>query len=317
MEPNQYRFTRTFLNGEALRIFDLKLTELHHEIVANLIVVMNHVVTYFGPKQCLSKHKCYIWYKKEKPRKLTTRQYVELVRDLNSRTAQMPLLFEKNQQLDESELVDYLANKAPRSHKAMLISKGFYPETGDLATSVEHCEQADTTDNIIVAKFSASDKESDTKRKKKRFKFKEREENGKKRHKKHSSLYWYLHDENKSHTSRECKVLKARTKYKDNPKYSKKDYKNKFKELNILEREVAHQRAKYLKYKKLNKVFSKNKTPKNETVILDDTSDSNYSSISQAENSLDKDNKYYIAYDSDSADDDEIINSSIGSEGNI
>ena len=33
-----------------LRIFYLKSTELRHETVANLIVVMNHVVTYFGPE---------------------------------------------------------------------------------------------------------------------------------------------------------------------------------------------------------------------------------------------------------------------------
>ena len=48
--------------------------------------------------------------------------------------APMPPLFDKNQQLDESELVDYLSNKAPRSHKAMLISQGFILETVDLAT---------------------------------------------------------------------------------------------------------------------------------------------------------------------------------------
>ena len=47
---NHYRFTRTFLDGESLRIFDLKSTELHHETVSNLILVMDHVVKYFGPK---------------------------------------------------------------------------------------------------------------------------------------------------------------------------------------------------------------------------------------------------------------------------
>ena len=52
--------------------------------------------------------------------------------------AQIPPLYDKNQQLDESELVDSLANKAPRIHKAMLISQGFSPETGDLETFVEH-----------------------------------------------------------------------------------------------------------------------------------------------------------------------------------
>ena len=72
--PNQYSFIRTFLDGEALCIFDLKSTELRHKTVANLIIVMNHVVTYFGPKECLSKQKRYIRYKMEKLRKLNTRQ---------------------------------------------------------------------------------------------------------------------------------------------------------------------------------------------------------------------------------------------------
>ena len=54
--------------------------------------------------------------------------------------------------------------------------------------------------------------------------------------------------------------------------------------MDILEREYSHQRAKYLKYKKLYKDFAKKKNPKEETVILDDTLDSNYSSRSEAEN---------------------------------
>ena len=178
--PNQYRFTRTVLDGEALRIFDLKLTELRHETVANLILVMNHVVAYFGPKECLSKQKRYLRYNMEKQRKLTTIQYVGLVCDLNARMAQMPPLFHDNPQLDKSELVDSLANKSPRSYKAMLIYQGFNPDTGDLKTFVEHFERAETTDNIDGAKFSASGEDSDNKRKKKRPKFKGQDEHGKK-----------------------------------------------------------------------------------------------------------------------------------------
>ena len=98
---------------------------------------MNHVVTYFGSKECLSKQKRYLSYKTTKPRKLTTRQYVGLVRDLNSRMAQLPPLFKDSQMIDESELVDSLANKAPRTHKAMMISQGFDPETANLDTFVE------------------------------------------------------------------------------------------------------------------------------------------------------------------------------------
>ena len=37
---NQYSFNRTFLDWEALSIFDSKSTELRHKTVANLIVVM-------------------------------------------------------------------------------------------------------------------------------------------------------------------------------------------------------------------------------------------------------------------------------------
>ena len=87
----------------------------------------------------------------------------------------------------------------------------------------------------------------------------------------------------KDHTTRECKVLKARTKYK--PKYSAKYYRRNSREVNLLEKEAAHQRAKYLKYKKLNKSFAKKKTRKEETVIIDDTSDSKSSSSSECHNS--------------------------------
>ena len=93
----------------------------------------------------------------------------------------------------------------------------------------------------------------------------------------------------KIHTTRECKILKSKTKDKDNPKYSTKDYKTKSREMNLLEREAAHQRAKYLKYKKLNKSFAKKKTRKEETVIIYYTSYINSSSSSKAHNYRDED----------------------------
>ena len=121
-----------------------------------------------------------------KPRRLTMMQYAGLVRDLNSRMAQLPPLFEDSQMIDDSELVDSLANKAPRTHKAILISQGFNPETADIETFVEHCERAETTDEISGAKFAASDKDSEP-RKKKRTKSKNK--HGKKRKKRYTKLY--------------------------------------------------------------------------------------------------------------------------------
>ena len=164
----------------------------------------------------------------KKPFKLNTRQYVGLVHDLNSSMAHMPPLFDKNQQIVESELVNSLAKKLPRSDKAMLILQGFNPETGYLATVSEHCKQAITMDNISVTKFSIAYEGNDTKRQKKHSNFKKREENIKK-HRKKYSRYSSIYGENKGDTSRECNILKKRAKHKDNPKYGKKDNKKKFK----------------------------------------------------------------------------------------
>ena len=135
----------------------------------------------------------------------------------------MPPLSNNNQQLDESEIMDSLANKAPRTHKVMLISQGFNPETGDFETFVEHYERDVNTNNIFMAKFTASDKDSKTTKNKKRSKkTKECEDSGKKCLK-NPSLYCSLHGENTRHTSRESKVLKARAAEKDKPKYFKKE----------------------------------------------------------------------------------------------
>ena len=91
--PSQYRFTQTFLDGELLRVFDLKATELCQETAANIVLVMDHFVAYFVPKEFLSKKKRYIRSNMNKPQKLTTRKYVGLFHELNSIIAQMPPLF--------------------------------------------------------------------------------------------------------------------------------------------------------------------------------------------------------------------------------
>ena len=74
---------------------------------------------------------------------------------------------------------------------------------------MEHCERAETTDDIAGAKFAATDEDSDP-RKKKRLKSKD--EHGKKRQKRYSKMYCSLCGDNTSHTSRECNVLKAKGK---------------------------------------------------------------------------------------------------------
>ena len=73
-----------------------------------------------------------------------------------------------------------------------------------------------------MAKFFALDEDNNTKKNKNRpKKTKYREDNSKKR-RKNSSLNCSLHGEKNSHTSRKCKVIKARDADKDKSKYGKK-----------------------------------------------------------------------------------------------
>ena len=84
--------------------------------------------------------------------------------------------------------------------------------------------------------------------------------------------------------------------------------------MNLLEKEFTHQRDKYLKYKKLNKAFAKKRTRKENTVVLDDTSDRDLSSSSEEENSPDEGGENSMTYDSESGGSDKSSNSATNTE---
>ena len=92
---------------------------------------------------------------------------------------------------------------------------------------------------------------------------------------------------------------------KEKPKFSKKKYKGKSREVNLLEKEASHQRANYLKYKKLNKALPK----KNTRVILDNPQESDSSSSSEDDNSPDEGRKKSMTYDSELGNSDKSSNS--------
>ena len=119
----------------------------------------------------------------------------------------------------------------------MLINQGFNPETSTLETFVEHCEQAETTNNITGATFAASDKDSMPRRKKRT---KTNNDHGKKRIKRSTKMYCSLHGDNTSHNSKDCNVLKSKGKAK--PKLSKKYFKKKAREFNLIEKKSSQEK---------------------------------------------------------------------------
>ena len=134
----------------------------------------------------------------------------------------------------------------------MLINQGFNPEASTLATFVKHCERVETTDDIAGAKFAASDEESEPRRKNRKTK----SYRVKKRIKRSTMLYCSIHGENTSHNSKDWNTLKAKGKAK--LKFSKKDFKKKAREFNLIEKKASLEKEKYLKYKSLNKASKKN-----------------------------------------------------------
>ena len=87
--------------------------------------------------------------------------------------------------------------------------------------------------------------------------------------------------------------------------------------MKLLEREAAHQRAKYLKYKKVNKMFAKNNNPKEDTVTLYELWIATPYQEVRLTIPLTKIKKTSIAYNSYSDDDDKISSNSIYSKRNI
>ena len=84
---------------------------------------------------------------------------------------------------------------------------------------------------------------------------------------------------------------------------------NKSREVNLLEKKASQQKAKYLKYKSLNKASSKKKTP----VIIED-SEIDSSSSSEEENSSDEGEENSMTYDSESGGSDKSSNSATDTE---
>ena len=159
----------------------------------------------------------------------------------------------------------------------MLINQGFNPETSTLETFVEHCKRVETTNDIAGAKFAASDEDREPRRKNRT---KTKSDRGKKHIKRSTKMYCYLHGDNTSHNSKDCNTLKSKVKVK--PKFSKKEFKKRASEFNLIEKKASQEKAKYLKYKSLNKASSKKKT----LVILEDSESD--SSSSEEENSSDE-----------------------------
>ena len=255
--PNQYAYWRQCLAGEALRKFNEFSTNVGNETTANLLIVEQRLVTEFAPRDVLSRESRYMRYDMRKPYGRTTRQYVGAVHTLNETLSKMPPLFDPNQKIPATELLDILASKAPQAHKAIMIEQGFDPQTATIQEFVEISERAETKEALTQnkqARFSAEDSDSEDSQKKSRRNKKLRK--NRKESSPRQSYFCKHHGPNPTHDSETCKVLLNETSGK--PSWKKPDrkrdykdhkskYKSKARDLNLLHKSVKAEKDKWKK----------------------------------------------------------------------
>ena len=275
--------------------------EVGNETVPNLNQVERRLVTFFAPRKVLRSQTKYMRFNMNKPRDVSTRQYVGAVATLNETLAKLPPGFDAAQKLPDTDIMDIMASKAPKNHKELMTDHGFDPQTATREQFMEICERAETKEAIQKKpKYSSDDDSYRNERPTKKAK--------KPKHQAPARREFYCreHGPNSTHDSKDCKVLIAAKKQdwkkKDNSEHKYSDYKSKYKkkhaELNLLQMETKKEKAKWTKmFKKLKsgKAVSDNETsegelkPRRETVREGPEAEFNADSSSSSSSSASSD----------------------------
>ena len=264
--PTQFSFVRQFLTGESLRVFNEGATTAGTETTGNLVLALNHLVTFNCPREVLSKQTDYLKTMLAKPREMTTRQYVGYYNNLNAICGQLPPGFNATQKLTERELIINIAHKAPKNHKKMLIQQGYNPENGSMADLIDYCERAETTDHVLHGAIrdsntmdysSSSDSGFKEKRSRRSKPNKKKEWKDARPRRDKPEFYCKYHKANTTHDTADCKVLNNgdkpakvnnSSKWKD-PKHREKKYSR---ELHAMEIKVKRQKSKIARLRQVD-----------------------------------------------------------------
>jgi hypothetical protein len=312
--PLQYRYWRGCLTGTALDKFNEFTQTVGSETAANLVQVERRLVTFFAPREVLRQQTRYMRFHMRKPKEVTTRQYVGAVSTLNSTLERLPPAFAAGQKVTETDMMDILASKAPKSHKELMTDHGFDPQTATKAEFVEICERAETKEALLDKRsthnhYSDNDDSSDDNHASKRPKKKPKKESS---YKSRSKYYCTEHGPNNTHDTEDCKVLQGRKdkksdwKKKDTSEGKYNDYKSKYKkkhqELNLLQMETKKEKAKWTKaYKKLKSDEADKVAPDKDDPFASSSSDGDKKPAARARTFTPREHRHEDGTDSSSS----------------
>jgi hypothetical protein len=146
--PLQHRHWKGCLTGTALDKFNEFALAVGVETSANLVRVERRLVAFFCPREVLRCQTRCIRFHMRKPKEVNTRQHVGAVATLNNTIDKLPPAFEALQKLSDTDIVDILASKAPKSHEELMTDHGFDPQTATSAEFAETRERAETKEAL-------------------------------------------------------------------------------------------------------------------------------------------------------------------------
>jgi hypothetical protein len=176
--------------------------------VADIITCYREVVTYMCPKKLVSRVKRALRRHYRKKPDMTTREWYNHFRRIND--VEIPLMpphFDKDQSLQDDEILDCLLYSIPKSWTAKMEEQGFDPYLKPLMEVIDFCERIEVSEGILSkpnknGKASVNDEDNQKGSSKGK-------KNGKSPAKKSANKYCAYHGPNNTHDTKECKVLKT------------------------------------------------------------------------------------------------------------
>lgn len=241
-------------------------------------IAMGAIITWRAPYKALQRQKRYMRRECRKPVDMTIRDFFTRFQQLNLELLpQFPPFNRNGQVLNNDEVIDIIVSAVPRSWTKEMDRQGFDPITNPLTDVIDFCERIESTEDPFTPVES----------KKPRGKGKKPESSGDQKN-------CMLHGMG-SHSTEECKVLKAQAKRMkegkgasdDKPKYSNKTWKRSAdsakssakKELAAFVKEAVREELNAMTKKRKSEEESSDEEGEEANNVEDDLANFNYSDM--------------------------------------
>ena len=199
---------------------EFAITAVGNETAVNLIQVEQLLVAFFASREVSRQQTRCTRHHTRKPKKVSaSRQFAGAAGTSNNTLEKLPPAFAAEQKVSDSDLMDTLASKAPKSQKELMTDHGFDPQIAATGEFVKICECAETKEALLnkhSSKHICSDCDSSKDEHSKRKRNKKTKTSGSCRGKAKSKHCCEEHGPNPTHDTIDCEVIVGRLKKKFN-----------------------------------------------------------------------------------------------------